>query len=289
MTDIVHLPASTSIDAVCDVITEHGGVIVDDVLGTDVLERLDAELTPYLDACAEGRNAFAGFKTKRVGALIARSAACRELALHPLVDGAAAQYLAPWCESHQLHFTQAVSIGRGEGEQMLHRDRGVWGTTLNRSVETQFSTIWALTEFTRANGATQFVPGSHLWDKDRQPTPEEVRYAEMRPGSVLLYNGTVLHGGGRNETDSPRTGVLIHYTLNWLRQEENQYLSCPPDIAAGLEPRLRELMGYSLGGPVLGFYSTPGAPGEGVELAPPQTLFGGDDVMPEVETAGSRR
>lgn len=289
MTDLVHLPSSTSTDTICDVIEEHGGVVIDQLLERETLDRLYGELSPYLDACAEGRNAFAGFKTKRVGALIARSPACRELALHPLVDRAAAQYLEPWCESHQLHFTQAVSIGRGEGEQVLHRDRGVWGPTLNRSVETQFSTIWALTEFTRSNGATQFVPGSHRWDKDRVPTVDEIRHAEMAAGSVLLYNGTVLHGGGRNETDDARTGVLIHYTLNWLRQEENQYLSCPPDVAAGLEPRLRELMGYSLGGPVLGFYSTPGAPGEGVELAPPQTLFGGEDLMPEVDTTGANR
>ena len=95
----------------------------------------------------------------------------------------------------------------------------------------------------------------------------------MRAGSVLLYNGTVLHGGGENTTHHERVGVLLHYTLNWLRQEENQYLSCPPEIAKTVDPELRALMGYTLGGPVLGFYSTPGAPGEGVELAPPERLF----------------
>ncbi len=273
MTDIVHLPANATPDDVCAVIDDQGGVIVDRVLDADTLARLEAELTPYLDACATGRNEFAGFRTKRVGALLARSETCRELAVHPLVNSAAAQYLEPYCDALQLHFTQAVSIGRGEGAQPLHRDRGVWGSTLNRSVETQFSTIWALTDFTHANGATRFVPGSHRWDKDRHPTPEEIRFAEMAPGSVLLYNGTVLHGGGENTTERERTGVLIHYTLNWLRQEENQYLSCPPDVAHDLTPKLRSLIGYSLGGPVLGFYSTPGPPGTGVELARPETLF----------------
>ena len=275
MNDIVHLAAAdASPDAVSELIDQHGGLIVDDVLDADTLERLDTELTPYLAACATGTNTFAGHQTKRVGALLARSGTSRELAVHPLVNASAATYLAPYCDSHQLHFTQAVSIGRGQGEQPLHRERGVWGSALNRSVETQFSTIWALTEFTRQNGATRFVPGSHRWDKDRLPTDDEMRYAEMRAGSVLLYNGTVLHGGGRNETSDDRIGVLIHYTLNWLRQEENQYLSCPPHIARDLSPELRELIGYSLGGPVLGFYSTPGEPGEGVELAPPTTLFG---------------
>jgi Phytanoyl-CoA dioxygenase (PhyH) len=279
MNDILHLPASTSTDAICEAIEQHGGLIVDRLLDHDALRRLDTELAPYLSACATGQNGFAGYRTKRVGALLARSEVCREIAVNPLINAAAAQYLAPYCDSHQLHFTQAVCIGKGEGAQPLHRDRGVWGSALNRSVETQFSTIWALSEFTHANGATQFVPGSHRWDKDRHPTPDEIRYADMAPGSVLLYNGSVLHGGGRNQTDHERTGVLIHYTLNWLRQEENQYLSCPPHIAKNLSPELRALIGYSLGGPVLGFYSTPGEPGMGVELASPTTLFDGTDSM----------
>ncbi|MEM8618867.1 MAG: phytanoyl-CoA dioxygenase family protein [Actinomycetota bacterium] len=273
MTEIAHLPATTTADQICEVIDEHGGVIVDELLDPATLEHLDQELTPYLEACATGSSEFAGFRTKRVGALLARSTTSRELATHPLVNAASAHYLEPYCDHHQLHFTQAVAIGKGEGAQMLHRDRGVWGSSLNRSLETQFSTIWALTDFTHANGATQFVPGSHRWKKLREPTADEIRYAEMRAGSVLLYNGTVLHGGGENTTDDERVGVLIHYTLNWLRQEENQYLSCPPEVAAELSPELRALIGYSLGGPVLGFYSTPGEPGEGVELAPPETLF----------------
>ena len=273
MSDLLHLPADTSPDTICDAIDEHGGVIVDDLLDIETLTTLETELRPYLEACDSGTNAFAGFRTKRIGALIARSPTSRRLATHPLVTSASSQYLAPYCDHHQLHFSQAVAIGRGEGAQILHRDRGVWGSTLTRAVETQFSTIWALNDFTHENGATRIVPGSHRWEKDRQPTDDEIVSAEMRAGSVLLYNGTVLHGGGENTTIRERVGVLLHYTLNWLRQEENQYLSCPTEIAKGLDPGLRALMGYTLGGPVLGFYSTPGAPGQGVELAPPERLF----------------
>lgn len=273
MTDLLHLPASTSVDAICEAIDEHGGVIVDQLLDAQTLTSLEAELRPYLEACATGANAFAGFQTKRIGALIARSPTARTLATHPLVTAASSQYLAPYCDHHQLHFSQAVAIGKGEGAQMLHRDRGVWGNTLTRAVETQFSTIWALTPFRHENGATRIVPGSHRWEKDREPEPHEIVSAEMEAGSVLLYNGTVIHGGGENTTDDERVGVLLHYTLNWLRQEENQYLSCPPKIAKDLDPELRALMGYTLGGPFLGFFSTPGEPGEGVELAPPERLF----------------
>lgn len=209
---------------------------------------------------------------------MARSAACRDLALHPLINQACAAFLNPYCDGYQLHFTQAVSIGPGEKDQILHRDRGVWGGYLSRKIETQFSTIWAGTDFTHANGATRIVPGSHKWAADREPTPEEITSAEMKAGSVLIYTGSVLHGGGENLTDANRVGVLLHYALNWLRQEENQYLSCPPEIARNLSPELRALMGYTKGGYVLGFYSSPTGPGEdGVELGAPELLFGEKD------------
>ncbi len=268
---ITHLPSSASATDICDILDRDAAVIVDDALSPDQIEAVKAELGPILQNSRNGRDAFTGFSTKRIGALIARSPACRELAMHPLVNGSAKQFLEPHGDGYQLHFTQAVQIGPGEKAQELHRDRGLWGGQIPRRIETQFSTIWAITEFTKANGATQLVPGSHNWDKDRQPKPHEIAYAEMKPGSVLLYSGTVIHGGGANVTeDEHRLAVLIHYTLNWLRQEENQYLSCPPEIAKTLDPELQKLIGYSRGGPVLGFYSDPHARGDGPELADPQ-------------------
>ena len=186
----------------------------------------------------------------------------------------ARQYLAQFCDDIQLHFTSAVAIAPGESAQILHRDRGIWGGYLPRRVEPLFSTIWAITPFTQENGATQVVPGSHLWDKDRLPEPHEIAYAEMAPGSVLCYTGTVLHGGGANATtDEVRTGVFMHYALSWLRQEENQYLSCPPHHASKLSPELRALIGYSKGGYVLGFYSDPDDDSARHESVSPENMF----------------
>ncbi|MCE7997448.1 MAG: mitomycin antibiotic biosynthesis protein [Rhodobiaceae bacterium] len=273
MASITYLPATASTEEICACLDRDAALIVEDVLSSDQLTRLQAELAPYLGTTAKGKNEFAGHETKRVGALMARVPASRDLALHPVVNAVCSDYLGRHADGYQLHFTQAVSIGPGETAQELHRDRGVWGGHIPRRIETQLSTIWAASAFTKENGATQLVPGSHTWDKDRTPEPHEIVSAEMKPGSVLIYSGTVIHGGGENTSDSNRLGVLLHYTLNWLRQEENQYLSCPPDVAKDLSPELRALLGYSRGGPVLGFFSTPGAPGEGVELAAPEKLF----------------
>ena len=274
MAEILHLDSETPIKEILNVLNDDAAVIIENVISLDTVEILKGELEPYLSREVFGRDEFTGFSTKRVGALMARSNACRDLALNPLVIDVAKQYLKPFADGYQLHFTSAVSIGPNETKQVLHRDRGIWGGYLPRQVEPLMSTIWAVTEFTRENGATQIVPGSHKWDKGREPNDAEIAYAEMNPGSVLLYTGTVLHGGGANKTASEnRTGVFLHYALNWLRQEENQYLSCPPEIAKELSPKLRSLIGYSKGGYVLGFYSDPYDEEAKFESVSPENMF----------------
>lgn len=277
MAQIVHFASSAPVSDIIGQLDTDAAVIVDKVMSAEAVDALRAELDPFLHGASLGRNDFAGFETKRVGALVARSPACRDLVLDPMVNEICETVLGRHAEGHQLHFTQAVSIGPGENAQVLHRDRGVWGGYVPRRIETQLSTIWAVDDFTRDNGATLLVPGSQHWDKDRQPEPDEIAAAEMSAGSVLIYTGTVMHGGGTNVSESRRLGVLLHYTLNWLRQEENQYLSCPPDVAKELTPALRSLIGYSQGGTVLGFYSAPVGPGLGPEVASPERLFDSGD------------
>jgi hypothetical protein len=262
-------------------------IVVEGLVGVEDLDALRAEIDPYLDATPNGEIDFHGQHTRRVGALIARSPACGRLATHPLLLALADGFLSPYCDKFQLHFTQAVRIDPGETAQMLHRDRGVWGSYLSRKVETQLSTIWALDDFTEDNGATLVAPGSQVWHRDRAPEPHEVLPAEMPAGSVLIYSGSVLHGGGANISNGNRRAVLLHYTLGWLRQEENQYLSCPPEIACTLDPDLRRLIGYQRGGPLLGFYSPPTNPGQGPELVGPDVLFA--DASAPTQEAGAHR
>ena len=202
VTPLVHLPPDCSHEAVCESLDQDAAVVIDGLLDEAALEAVDRELSPFFETARRGTNDFSGFETQRLGALMARSATCRDMALDRLVNGACRQYLLRHADGYQLHFTQAVRIGPGEGAQPLHRDRGVWGERVPRRIETQLSTVWAISGFTRANGATRVVPGSHRWEKERQPEEHEVVDAEMEPGSVLVYSGTVLHGGGNNTSDS---------------------------------------------------------------------------------------
>ncbi len=96
--------------------------------------------------------------------------------------------------------------------------------------------MWAISDFRADNGATLIVPGSHTWPADRQAPPEEVRSAEMPAGSVLFWAGGLLHGAGANVSTDWRYGVILIYSLGWVRQEENQYLDLPPERIASCLP-----------------------------------------------------
>ena len=274
MGEVKRVSIDTPIEELLSILDEDAGLIIEGVLNSERLDLIKNDLEPFLNVTKNGQDAFTGYETKRVGALMARSKTCQDLALHPLINEMAGIFLGPHCENYQLHFSSAIQIGSGESSQILHRDRGVWGGYIPRKIETQFSTVWAITDFTEENGATQVVPGSHKWDKNRQPLPEEVAYAEMKSGSVFIYTGSVLHGGGTNNTEQQRLGVFLHYAPNWLRQQENQYLSYPPEIAKEFSPELRSLIGYSKGGYVLGFYTDPTDMEGKLESVSPEKIFG---------------
>lgn len=112
--------------------------------------------------------------------------------------------------------------------------------------EVQLASLLALVDFTAENGATRVVPGSHQWDRERQPSAAELVPAEMKAGSAVVYLGSTIHAGGTNSTtDQWRRGMHISYCVGWLRTEENQYLSTPLDHVRRLPRRAQELLGYA--------------------------------------------
>ena len=287
MPTLQHLAADASSETIAAILDTEGALILDDVISPAQVAAVMGELNPYIEATPVGRDQFTGFSTTRTGALVARSPLSRELVMHPAILAVCDAYLLRACDRYQLHLTQVIRIRPGQPRQALHRDRLAWGGFL-KGVEPQLNTIWAMTDFTQENGATQVVPGSPLWAEGRRAEPREIGYAEMKAGSVLVYSGSVIHGGGENRSNGDRVGVNITYCLGWLRQEENQYLSCPPEIARTLDKKLQALLGYAMGSYALGYYTPPLPPGVGPEVAPPQVALGekaagwGEDLLAAV-------
>ncbi len=249
---------TSSVDELLAVIDRDGAVIVRDAMTTAEVATILHELDPFIAGTGLVDDPLIGRRTTRTGALVARSASARAAVVHRDVLELAKSFLGPFSSDIQLNLTQVMRLLPGQEAQQLHRDRFLWGQHLPAEVEPMFNTMWALTDFNETNGATLVAPGSHRWDWKRQALPDEIVSAEMSAGSVLLYTGSVVHGGGQNRSQAPRIGMNITYLLGWLRQEENQYLSCPPSIAAGFDdPELQALLGYSPGNGALGYFSSP--------------------------------
>jgi ectoine hydroxylase-related dioxygenase (phytanoyl-CoA dioxygenase family) len=250
---VEHLPNTASPENVAELLARDGCCVVDRVAAPETLAKLMTEVGPYEEANAAGSDEFAGRRTKRTGALIARSATARDLVTHPLVLGAAARVLGH-ASSFQLHLTQLISIGPGEPMQVIHRDQWAFDFfPFPSGYEVQCNTIWAVTDFSAENGATRVLPGSHRYAEKLKFVEEQTEPAEMAAGSVLFYTGSLYHGGGANRSAAVRRGLNITYNLSWLRQEENQYLACPAEIARTLPEPLLRLMGYARGAYALGY------------------------------------
>jgi len=250
---ITHLSADTDAESVSAALRLDGAVIIDDLAAPDLLDRIADELAPSFAATPTGPDDFSGRNTRRTGALIGRSPASRELVMHPLILATTGDFLGH-ATNFQLHLTQAIAIGPDQPAQPIHRDQWAFDFfPFPLGYEVQCNTIWALTDFTEANGATRVVPGSNKAEDGKAYTEADSEAAEMSRGSVLVYSGSVYHGGGANTTDSTRIGINITYNLAWLRQEENQYLTVPREIAQTLPVDLLRVMGYDRGAYALGY------------------------------------
>ena len=247
-----HFAPDVDPEQVSDHLLRFGYAVVDDIADQGLLDRLEAEARPYIEASAAGRDTYDGRFTRRTGALVARCPSVRPLVMHPLVLGTVGSFLGH-ASAVQLHLTQIISVEPGETRQKLHRDEMAFDFfAFGPQYHVQCNTMWALTDFTAGNGATWILPGTSGMDDDAARAVAGAQ-AEMDRGSVLFYEGKVLHGAGANTSSGVRRGVNITYAVGWVRQEENQYLACPPDIARTLDDDLLKMMGYTQGAFALGY------------------------------------
>lgn len=251
--ELVKLGPDASADEVLDVLRRDGGVIVTGLMTPEQIREVNDELAPHIGRTPTGEGRFFGRRTRRTGAIFRRARSTHALGAHPLVVEVIEAILLPHCSSIQVNGTQLIQIGPGEPEQVLHADDELWPVPKN-GAEFMVNSMWALSDFTRENGATRMIPGSHKVQASRTPDDSELAWAEMPAGSVVLWLGSVMHGGGANNSALPRTGLSIGYSLGWLRQVENQYLANPPEVARTYPEDLQRLVGYQVHMPNLGCY-----------------------------------
>lgn len=208
-----------------------GYLVIERLLSAAEVSTIRAELAPLLEATPFGTNSFVGRRTRRLFGLPAKVRSLDGVLTHPLVLASVAEVVG----DHLLSTAVAVEIHPGETAQTAHTDGGAWPVPAGGG-EFLVNAIWALDDFTAENGATRIGD----------------RVVAMPAGSVLLYTGSVHHGGGANTTDRPRLAVIAGYLAAWLRPQENFALTCPPAVARDLPPALQDLLGYRLYPPFVG-------------------------------------
>jgi ectoine hydroxylase-related dioxygenase (phytanoyl-CoA dioxygenase family) len=236
---------TTDVTAHLAAIERDGYTVVEDVLSPAEVDAVLAEVARLEAALGIefASNDFEGRCTKRVYNLLVHGPLFEAIPVHPRVLPIVEGVLDSGCLVSSL---SSIAIHPDETAQPIHADDQLLPLP-KPHVPTVCNTMWALTDFTEANGATRIVPGSHT--RDHSPiygSEHESIPAVMRRGSVLVWHGSLWHGGGANRSDAVRVGIAMNYCAGWVRQQENQQLGIPREIARGFGPRLRELVGYGV-------------------------------------------
>jgi ectoine hydroxylase-related dioxygenase (phytanoyl-CoA dioxygenase family) len=238
---------STDASTIIQALRRDGAVVVSNVAEHDVIDAIVSELRAPLDNDdMDAASVFDGNRTLRTSyGMLGSAPSAAKLVDHDLVIEVANDILLPHCSSYNIGSMTAIEILPGESAQALHRDDSLYPID-NAGMELLIGVMWALDDFTIENGGTRVVPGSHRFLRSwHLPDVSDWESAEMPKGSVLFYMGSTWHGGGANQSDGSRLGLINTYSLGWLRQESNAFLDTPPEVAAQFEPRLRSLIGYS--------------------------------------------
>ena len=235
-------------------IAEYGLTIVPDVLTGDVLSRAreafyraadsdrarQREQKFSLDYAEDDTN-------RRVWNVLSRDPVFEDMAFHPL----ALDYVKAVLGWPALLGNISANItGPGGGEMVLHADQ-IFVPEPWASAPQGMNVAWCLDDFTEANGATRFVPGSHKLN--RAPRAED-RQAETAPmvasaGSAVVFESRVWHKTGHNRTaDQQRAGVFAWYTKPIYRAQENWFLSLRPEVRQFASDEALVLLGYKAEG-----------------------------------------
>ncbi|MGB3809694.1 MAG: phytanoyl-CoA dioxygenase family protein [Parvibaculum sp.] len=224
-------------------VADRGYTIIENAIAPDLIDALNAELLRLerKHNIVPAKNGFEGHHTVRIYNLLAYGKLFERIPVHenvlPVIEGV----LDDGCLISSL---SSISIDPGEIAQPIHADDQIMPVAKPHAAFV-CNSMWALTDFTEENGATRIIPGTHT--ADASPNYGE-HYdsipAEMPKGSVLIWHGSLWHGGGANKSNARRVGIAMNYCAGYIRQQENQQLGLPLDLVKTFEPRLQELCGF---------------------------------------------
>lgn len=242
-----------SVDAAhyVEALREQGFCVIRGLLPKAFVAATAHDLEPSFAATPRSIGPFYGETTRRFHGLLRRSAKVGRFVTDPVILTIVRAILGPHCDQVQLNLTQAIEIEPGGEAQPPHRDQDMWPEHVE-GTEYLVNVMWPFTRYRAENGGTLLWPGSHKRQSEILLPPQDAIAAELDPGDVLLFLGSTLHAGGANRTDISRRGMIISYSLGWLKPYELPWLAYPPEVAREFSKELAELAGYRAHRPNLG-------------------------------------
>ena len=225
-------------------IENDGFTVIEHAIDSALVDEIRSELAPFCQGRHPGRNNFEGHHTERVYALLAKAPSVAKIIEHPSVLGLVDALLP---DNYLLSAALSILVHPGETPQPFHYDDAAESLGINKP-RPRFgvSTIWALDDFTASNGATEVIPGSHRWPEERPGNESEAVKVIMPAGSVLVFDGALIHRGGANNSHTDRLAITPQYCSPALRQIENMVLAVPPSIAGQYSAKIQNMLGYNV-------------------------------------------
>ncbi len=235
----------SSIAAYADAVRADGWTVIEGAFSLDLADAIHDDLLRLEHdlGIVPSRNAFEGTRTTRVYNLLTHGPLYERIPVYRNVLPVVEKVLDPGLLISSL---SSIAIGPDESAQPIHADDQLIPIPKPHP-PLICNTMWAITDFTEANGATRLCPNTHLADHspDFGGTYDSIA-AIMSKGSVLVWVGSLWHGGGANSTATRRLGIAMNYCAGYIRQQENQQLGIPLDTLRNFSPRLQELCGFSI-------------------------------------------
>ncbi len=215
----VSLPAKA-----CRELDEAGFTLIPGPVPSHNLARLAASYDEALSN-AVADDIKVGSSTTRVRDFVNRGPEFDALYLHPPVLMACHRILN---QNFRLSTMHARTLRPGMPAQNLHvdyeRDPQGW---------TMVGFIFMVDDFTENNGATRFIPGSHLC-ANAEAYPGEVACGQA--GTMIVFNGSVWHGHTANRTSHPRRSMQGAYIRRDAGSGEDLRVRMLPETLSRLSP-----------------------------------------------------
>jgi Phytanoyl-CoA dioxygenase (PhyH) len=193
----------------------YGFAVLESVLDEGTSCRL-AEKIDLLDAQRGIDYTHDGAFARHISSVYADDDELMALIDHPDVVGFIESILGPQII---LGSCNARIVRPGDPLQPFHSD--IPSQLRRAGPPVMLNAVWMIDAFDEANGATRFVPGSHLLPTATPPADVAVPYeiSALGPvGSVLVFNGQCWHGGGANRSKGVRRAIFAHYRISpWMR------------------------------------------------------------------------